>query len=61
MIITLLVRQHVSLTNDLLIEALILLVDPLFGLFAGLGHIAEVFLHSLVFSFTYLYNVSVSS
>jgi len=43
MIITLLVRQHVSLTNDLLIEALILLVDPLFGLFAGLGHIAEVF------------------
>jgi len=43
-----LLRQYLSVTQHLVIETLILLVNPMFGVFAGLGYITEVCL--LLFS-----------
>jgi len=40
--VMLILRRFLSVSQDLFIEILILLVNPLFGVFAGLGHIAEV-------------------
>jgi len=37
-----LLRQYLSVTQHLVIETLILLVNPMFGVFAGLGYITEV-------------------
>jgi len=41
-IVMLVSRRFMSVAKYLVIEILILLVNPLFGVFAGLGYIAEV-------------------
>jgi len=41
-LIVMVLRQLLSVYYTLFIEVLILLINPVFGVFAGLGYIAEV-------------------